>query len=100
MCRRTTAKLAIFFTVTCLLMVAANEVFAISQGSVVDVFSALDYEEMVERDGFAAKQLPSCQAALDFEPAFCYILADFLSSAPHSHVIHDVQSRGPPTSWL
>jgi len=75
-------------------MVAANEVFAISQGSVIEVFSALDYEETVERDEFAAKQLPSCQAALDFELAFGYILADLLSSAPHSHVIHDVQSRG------
>jgi len=97
MCRRTTGKLVLLFTVACLLMVAANEVFALSQCSVIDFCSG---EEDVEKLEFDEKQIPSFQAAFNFELACFFYVTDSLCAAPLSHVTHDVQSRGPPTSGL
>jgi len=100
MCRLIAAKFAIFFSVACLLLVAANEVFAFSLDGATEVCSALELEEEVDQEILDIDLLLGFQATFEFKPSPNGLIANISTAATCSHAPILIQLRGPPSSWL
>jgi len=98
---RQVVKLLLLFSLSCLWVAEPGELFAFSYDGSAVTFSRFDVvKKEVDLSDSDAEQMFSSRFSFDFEPDSFYIRTDYSCAKPLSHVTHDVQSRGPPTSWL